>query len=126
MSRAFSVALCTHNGAAYIADQLASLAAQSRRPDELVVRDDASEDDTPAIVQAFAARAPFPVRFERHASRLGSTRNFDGAIAACTGDLIALCDQDDVWRADKLSAIERRFGGQPGVGMVFSDADLVD
>jgi hypothetical protein len=126
MTLTFSVALCTYNGGAYLPDQLASLAAQSRLPDELVVRDDASGDDTPAVVQAFAARAPFPVRFERNAVRLGSTRNFDGAIAACTGDLIALSDQDDVWRPDKLSALERRFHESPGVGLVFSDADLVD
>jgi Glycosyl transferase family 2 len=122
----FSVALCTCNGAAYLPDQLASIAAQRRLPDELVVRDDASEDGTAGVVQAFAARAPFSVRFERNADRLGSTRNFDGAIAACSGDLIALCDQDDVWRPDKLGAIERRFQESPGVGLVFSDADLVD
>jgi len=122
----FSVALCTYNGAACLPDQLASIAAQTRRPDELVVRDDASDDDTPAVIRAFASSVPFPVRFERNAQRLGSTRNFDGAIAACTGDLIALCDQDDVWRPDKLAAIERRFGGNPAVGLVFSDADLVD
>jgi len=122
----FSVALCTYNGAAHLPDQLASIAAQIRRPDELVVRDDASTDDTPAVIQAFAARAPFPVRFERNATRLGSTRNFDGAIAACGGDLIALSDQDDVWRPHKLSTIERCFHENPGVGLVFSDADLVD
>jgi glycosyltransferase involved in cell wall biosynthesis len=122
----FSVALCTYNGAAYLPEQLESIAAQRRPPEELVVRDDASEDDTAAVVHDFAARAPFPVRFERNTERLGSTRNFDGAIAACTGDLIALADQDDVWRPDKLSTIERCFHDNPGVGLVFSDADLVD
>jgi hypothetical protein len=121
-----SVALCTYNGAAHLPDQLASLAAQSRLPDEVVVRDDASEDGTPAVIEAFAARAPFPVRFERNAARLGSTRNFDRAIEACTGDLIALCDQDDIWRPDKLSTIERRFDTDPAVGLVFSDAELID
>ena len=126
MATTFSIALCTCDGATYLPDQLASLAAQSRLPDELVVRDDVSTDGTAAVVEAFAARAPFPVRFERNAERLGSTRNFDRAIAACTGDLIALCDQDDVWRPDKLSVLERRFDENPGTGLVFSDADLVD
>ncbi|HEX9366344.1 MAG TPA: glycosyltransferase family 2 protein [Vicinamibacterales bacterium] len=121
-----SVALCAYNGAAYLPDQLESIAAQSRPPDELVVRDDASLDDTPAVVRAFAARAPFPVRLEVSARRLGSTRNFDRAIAACAGDIIALSDQDDVWHPDKLRAIERRFHESPGVGLVFSDADIVD
>jgi len=121
-----SVALCTCNGAAYLPDQLASIAAQSRLPDELIVHDDASEDTTPSIVEAFAARAPFPVSLTRNAARLGSTRNFDGAIAACSGDLIALSDQDDLWRADKLAVVEGRFVEHPEVGMVFSNADLVD
>jgi glycosyltransferase involved in cell wall biosynthesis len=126
MRPSVSVALCTYNGAAFLPDQLASIAAQSRPPDELVVRDDASEDDTPAVLRAFAARAPFPVRFERNAERLGSIRNFDGAIGACTGDLIALSDQDDVWRPGKLAVLERRLHDSPGVGLVFSDADVVD
>jgi hypothetical protein len=126
MASSFSVALCTFNGAAYLTEQLASIAAQSRPPDELIIRDDASDDATTAVVEAFAARASFPVRFERNAERLGSTRNFDGAVAACTGDLIALSDQDDVWRPDKLAVIERRFQENAGVGLVFSDADLVD
>jgi len=126
MRPTFSVALCTRNGAAYLPEQLESIAAQRRPPDEIVVRDDASEDDTAAVVQAFAVRVPFPVRFEQNTDRLGSTRNFDGAIAACTGDLIALSDQDDVWRPGKLATIERCFHDNPEVGLVFSDADLVD
>ena len=126
MAATFSVALCTCDGAARLPDQLASIAAQSRLPDELVVRDDASDDETPAVIRAFAAHAPFPVRFERNAARLGSTRNFAGAIAACTGELIALCDQDDVWRSSKLGTIERRFDESPDVGLVFSDAELID
>lgn len=121
-----SVALSTCNGAAFLPEQLESLAAQTRRPDELVVRDDASEDDTPAILRAFAARAPFPVTVEHGAQRLGSTRSFERAIAACTGTIVALSDQDDVWRRDKLSAIEGRFQADPRVGLVFSDGDLID
>lgn len=121
-----SVALCTYNGAAYLPDLLESIAAQSRPPDELVVCDDASIDDTVAVVRAFAARARFPVRLEVNAHRLGSTRNFDRAIAACTGDIIALSDQDDVWRQDKLRLIEDRFLQAPAVGLVFSDAEVAD
>src|SRR6478672_9070821 len=120
-----SVALCTFNGAAHLPDQLGSIAAQRRLPDELVVRDDASSDGTCGVIRAFAARVPFPVRFEVNAHRLGSTRNFDRAIAACSGEIIALCDQDDIWRDDKLRLLERRFQDD-SIGLVFSDADIVD
>lgn len=120
-----SVALCTYNGAAYLAEQLASIAGQDRPPDELVVCDDGSSDDTAAIVAAFARDASFPVAFHTNAVRLGSTKNFERAISLATGDVIALADQDDVWRADKLAVLERAVA-VPGVGGAFSDARLVD
>ena len=68
-----SVALCTFNGAKYVANQLASIGSQQRLPDELVVCDDKSSDDTVALVKRFAAEAPFPVRLTVNAANLGST-----------------------------------------------------
>ena len=47
-----SVALCTYNGAAYLDGQLASIASQDCLPDELVVCDDGSSDETPAMGHA--------------------------------------------------------------------------
>ncbi|MDN5882042.1 MAG: glycosyltransferase family 2 protein [Nitrosospira sp.] len=121
-----SIALATYNGERYIGEQLDSIASQTRLPDELVISDDASVDATPAIVLDFARRAPFPVRFQTNSERLGSTRNFELAIRACDGDIIFLCDQDDVWYPDKIALIEERFMNDPGVGAVFTDADVVD
>ena len=54
--------MTTYNGSAYVREQLESFAAQKRLPDELVVCDDVSSDDTVAQLEAFAAAAPFPVR----------------------------------------------------------------
>jgi glycosyltransferase involved in cell wall biosynthesis len=120
-----SVALCTCNGAAFLSDQLASLAAQVRPPDELVVCDDASTDDTPAVLEAFAAGSAFPVRVARNPVRLGATPNFERAIRLCTGDVIALCDQDDVWKPHKLRVLELELRANPRAGVVFSNAALV-
>lgn len=121
-----SVALCTYNGSKYLKEQLDSIAAQTRRPDELVIRDDVSTDDTLEIAEQFAADAPFLVNIHRNNENLGSTKNFEAAIAACTGDVIALSDQDDVWLPQKLERIEAEFAADPGVGLVFSDALLTD
>ncbi|QJX00476.1 glycosyltransferase family 2 protein [Frigoriglobus tundricola] len=120
-----SVALCTYNGAAHLRAQLDSIAGQTRPPDELVVRDDRSSDATPAVLGAFAAAAPFPVRIAVNEVNLGSTRNFEGAIAACSGDVIFLCDQDDVWHPQKLARFEAAFRSAPGVGLVASDLEVV-
>ncbi|MFL6230749.1 MAG: glycosyltransferase family 2 protein [Pyrinomonadaceae bacterium] len=126
MSDTFSVAMCTYNGARYLAAQLASLSAQTHLPGELVVCDDRSEDETREIVQDFSARAPFCVRLHVNGRCLGSTKNFERAISLCTGDLIALSDQDDVWLPQKLERLAAYFAAQPCTGMVFSDAEVVD
>src|SRR5215208_90703 len=103
----FYVAMCTYNGAQFVAEQLDSIAAQTRRPDELVVCDDGSDDATPEIIREFAHRASFPLRFYVNETNLGSTRNFERAISLCEGDFIALADQDDVWLPEKLERLER-------------------
>ena len=97
-----SVALATYNGAQYINAQLDSLASQTLLPAELIVSDDGSSDATLDIVRTFSLRAPFPVRIVDKKERLGFGDNFLFAVAQCQYDLIALCDQDDVWLPDKL------------------------
>src|SRR5258708_7526568 len=121
-----SVALCTYNGERFLPEQLASIAKQTRLPDELVVCDDHSMDRTVAIVQEFAAAASYPVRVFENKSNLGFAANFERAIRLCDGDLIALCDQDDIWYPHRLDCSEQEFIAHPHAGLVFSDADLVD
>ena len=121
-----SVALCTFNGSRYLQPQLLSIAGQSRLPDELVICDDCSTDRTVEIVREFAASAPFPVRLHVNEQNLGSTRNFEKAIALCDGDLISLSDQDDVWLPEKLRRSERALLADPGAGVAFSDAVVVN
>lgn len=122
----FSVAMCTYNGAAYLEEQLDSIAQQTRLPNELVVCDDNSSDESLRILQSFAARSAFPVRLHLNESNLGSTKNFEKAICLCDGDIIALADQDDVWHPEKLALLEREFSSAPHVGLVFTDAEIVD
>ena len=121
-----SVALCTYNGARCLEEQLASLRGQERRPDELVVCDDRSTDKTVPLLEAFARIAPFPVRIHVNPVNLGSTMNFDRAMRLCAGNLIAFCDQDDVWQSTRLSECARAFDDDPGLGLVFSNAELID
>lgn len=118
--------MCTYNGSRYLSAQLESIGTQTRLPDELVICDDVSTDDTGRIIEQFAASAPFPVRLEVNTRNLGSTKNFEKAIGLCAGRLIALSDQDDVWLPDKLKSIENEFSRAPNVGLVFSDAEVVD
>ena len=121
-----SIALCTYNGTLYLKEQLESIAAQSRPPDELVISDDHSTDDTPRLIEEFAATAGFPVHLSVNESNLGTAKNFEKAIDLCRGDVILLSDQDDVWHSDKLESVERIFELKPELSLVFSNAELVD
>lgn len=120
-----SVALCTYNGERYLAEQLASIAAQTHPVDEIVLCDDGSTDSTFAIAQAFQAQG-LPLRLYRNSNNLGFVQNFAQAITHCTGDIIFLCDQDDYWYPSKVATMLQAFAASTEVLLVFSDGDLVD
>lgn len=105
---AVSVAMATYNGERYLPEMLESVAAQTHPPDELVVRDDASEDGTVGLLHAFARRVPFRVDVIAGGPRLGYAQNFVAASRACSGGMIFFADQDDTWRPPKLATVLRR------------------
>lgn len=121
-----SVALCTFNGARFLPEQLASIAAQSRPVDELVVCDDGSTDETPRLVADFARRVAFPVRFEVNPFKMGSTKNFENALLRCRGEVLLLCDQDDRWSPERVARTLAYFDEHPGMDAVFSNARVMD
>lgn len=124
-----SIVLCTYNGAVYLQPQLDSLLAQTRRPDEIVIGDDGSTDASVEMLQAFAARARdagTEVRLLCHRENRGYVDNFSAGLRAAQGDVLFLCDQDDVWRADKLALMAERFEQDPSLLLLHGDARLVD
>lgn len=121
-----SIAMCTYNGARFLEAQLRSLIDQSVRPNELVVCDDDSTDSTAAILEAFAAVAPFKVRVIRNQQNLGYVKNFEKAITLCECDLIFMCDQDDLWHVEKIQQCITVFDTEPNVGLVLHDFNWVD
>ena len=124
-SPAVSVALATFNGALHLEEQLESLRAQTLRPFELVVCDDGSTDETLRMVEAFGSQAPFPVHVHRQSEQLGYRRNFRSAASLCSGELIAFCDQDDIWHPDKLKQLSGAFR-DPAVLLAYHNANVVD
>jgi glycosyltransferase involved in cell wall biosynthesis len=127
MTDRISVALCSHNGAAFIEAQLLSILGQTAPPAEIVLSDDASTDDTVAIAQrVMRGRPNVTLTVLQNSIALGVTANFESAIRACTGDLIALCDQDDVWHPDRLARVVGEFETRAELDLVFTDARLVD
>ena len=97
-----SVVLCTFNGEKYLRQQLDSVLAQTYPLYELIIQDDGSTDGTKAVIADYASRYTFIKYYENEAEH-GVNGNFYSAMRHATGDLIAICDQDDVWQPDKLA-----------------------
>lgn len=121
-----SVAICTYNGAKFIEEQLRSILSQSRIPDEIVLRDDRSTDGTLELAGALLRSFPGRVDLRRNEQRFGVSRNFEGAIRACSGDAIFLSDQDDVWMPDKVDHMAGLLERDPEISWLFSDATCID
>lgn len=127
-----SVALCTHNGERFIAEQVQSILTQTYPPVEIVLSDDASTDETVAVVISLVERhnltAPAEVRLLviRNDPALGIAANFEQALSMCTGDLIALCDQDDRWVPERLALVTAEFAARPTLTLIHSDARRID
>ncbi len=104
-----SVAMATYDGSRYLAAQLDTIYAQTWPHLEVVVSDDASRDGTADILAGYARRRG--LRYSVNAARLGLVDNFARAIAMCRGELIALADQDDLWKPEKIATLVREIGG---------------
>lgn len=129
MPASVSIAVCTYNGERFLQAQLDSLLAQTHRPQQIVIRDDVSSDGTLALLQAFVPRAEaagIAVDLQVNPQNVGYRRNFDGALRACTGEIIFLCDQDDVWHAEKLARFCAAFDARPGLRVLHCNARLID
>lgn len=117
-----SVVLCTYNGGRFLAEQLDSLLAQTWPHLEVVAVDDASTDDSVAILRRYADRDP-RIRIVVNTQNLGFARNFAQALPLGRGPLIAPCDQDDIWHPDKLAALVATVAGHSAA---YCDSELVD
>lgn len=121
-----SIAICTYNGEKYLREQLDSFAAQTRFPDEIIICDDCSKDATREFLTDYASKSTLPIKLHFNETNLGFVKNFERAISLCTGDILVLSDQDDVWETKKLAVIEKIFIESENVGLIYADADTVD
>jgi glycosyltransferase involved in cell wall biosynthesis len=109
-----SVAMPCYNGARWVAEALRSVLEQTEPPDEVIVVDDGSHDDTAAIVEGFGDRVTL-IRQENRGPNAAWAR----AFRAAGGDYVAMCPQDDVWVAEKLEWQRAVLRLHPGVDVAF-------
>jgi glycosyltransferase involved in cell wall biosynthesis len=120
-----SIALASYNGQKYILEQLESFSSQSKLPDEVVISDDCSTDETIALIRKFSLSAPFVVRLYLNEVNLGYAQNFANALSKTTGDLIFLSDQDDVWFPNKINDIYNIAISSEAL-LIMNDAEITD
>lgn len=122
-----SVVLAAYNGAGYIEKQLRSLAEQTRPADEVLIRDDASQDETVRVASRFIEenrlRGWRVIAEEKNA---GYFENFHQAMLEASGDVIFLCDQDDIWDTRKIERCMQVLDTHPQLTLVCTGYDTID
>lgn len=122
-----SIVMATYCGERYVEAQLSSLLAQTRPADEVLIFDDCSSDRTAEIVSDFISQNGLAHwRFRVNEKNLGFIENFRSLLQAATGDILFLCDQDDVWYPDKLERMLDVFAGHPDAMSVNGGFDFID
>ena len=117
-----SIAMCSYNGERFIKEQIDSILDQSYSNFELIITDDRSSDKTIEIIKDYQQNDK-RIKLYQNETNLGFVKNFEKAISLCTGDYIALTDQDDIWKKDKLKTFIENIGENV---LIYSDAILID
>lgn len=123
-----SVCMATYNGAKYIGQQLESLLRQNRQPDEVILCDDGSTDETVHILRKFIKNNSLQDtwRLYQNEHNKGYPGNFYYAMALCTGDIVFLADQDDLWHREKIEHMCQVFEERPEAMVVCCKLSLID
>lgn len=116
-----SVCLATYNGVKYLRKQLESILLQLNKDDEVIISDDCSNDGTIALIESFND-SRIKLIFNETGEH-GVTSNFENALNHVNNDIIFLCDQDDIWREDKVECCLKWL---EKYDLVVSDATLID
>lgn len=117
-----SVALAAYKGEQYIAEQIESILTQLGENDEIVVSDDYPQGKTKDTVLSLASKDN-RIRYIEGEGK-GVVKNFENALRNCSGDVIFLCDQDDVWLPDKVESVMTEI--RNGACLVLHDASVTD
>lgn len=121
-SLSVSVVISSYNGENYIIEQLESIRKQTKKVDEVIIADDCSTDNTVYIANNFVKKyhlANWKVIVNDE--NKGWRRNFMEAMWSSRGDLVFPCDQDDVWRNDKVEKMVSIMATNPQISVLTSN-----
>ncbi len=99
-----SVCMGTYNGEKYIEEQLESILHQTKTPEEVILCDDGSTDNTVALIRGFIEQNHLEASWKLYCNQenKGYPGNFYYAMSLCTREVVFLADQDDIWQERKI------------------------
>ncbi|MEE1244507.1 MAG: glycosyltransferase [Acutalibacteraceae bacterium] len=122
-----SVALALYNGEKFIEKQLDTLRLQTVKPNQVVLCDDGSSDNTVNIVNEYINKYSLGDSWKvcKNPQNLGYAKNFYHAMDLCDGDLIYLCDQDDIWKNDKIEKMNKVMEENPNISLLMCKGGVI-
>ena len=117
-----------YNGEKFIEKQLHSILNQTRPADEVILCDDGSEDNTVSVIQRFIAKNQLEDSWHLYCNEQnkGYPGNFYYAMSLCTGDIVFLSDQDDVWAETKVEKMTAILEANPMASVAACKFQLMD
>jgi len=122
VSSLVSIAMSSYNGERFIKEQIDSILAQTYSNIELIIVDDGSKDSTLNIINDYMKKDR-RIKLFQNEKNLGFIKNFEKAISLCSGDYIALADQDDIWKNNKLEVFVENIGNNL---LIYSDSIIIN
>ena len=125
MPLAFTICIPAFKAERFLAETLASVAAQTHPHWSLVVTEDGSRDGTEELVRAFASGVSQSVRYERHDPNRGLPATRNAAISRAENEWVALLDADDLWLPEHLADLAETIA-RTGANLVHAGSVLFD
>ncbi len=122
-NKAVSVVMAVHNGAAFVGKTIESILSQDHRQFEFIIIDDASTDDTPAIVASFQDAR---IRYSRNERNIGQTASLNIGIRQAQGEYIARIDADDIAKSGRFKEQVNFLDAHPEVAVVGTWQETID
>jgi len=117
-----TIVMCTYDGERFLAEQLHSIVNQTYKNLEIIIQDDGSTDKTLEIIRSFAIQDR-RINYRKNEKNLGIIENFYDAISRSKGEFIAISDQDDIWKLNKIETLLLQLGG---ADLIYTDSVLID
>ena len=117
--------ICNYNGGVYLKEAIDSVLAQELLPDEFIIVDDKSTDNSVEIILEAQCQNPELIKLIQHTENKGQAAGMNTAYASSSGELLAFLDSDDIWFPGKLGSLHDAYLNQPEFGLFQHNLQII-